>query len=195
LLKLGITGGIGSGKSLVCSIFKQLGTPIYNADDRAKTIVNTNIGLKSKIIQHFGELSYIHGEYNRKHISDIVFSDKNKLKLLNDIIHPVVFNDWKEFCIQHQKEKYIIKEAAIMLETESKNTVDKIVLVYSPLQLRIERTMKRDDSSEQEVLKKISNQMPEEEKLMLADYVIFNDGSTSLIEQVMDLHYELINTK
>lgn len=193
MLKLGITGGIGSGKSLVCSIFHQLGVPVYNADERAKFIINFDDELKNKIIQNFGEFSYVNGVYNRKYISDIVFENKHRLQVLNDIIHPVVFNDWKVFCNQHQNEKYIIKEAAIMLETESKNTVDKIVLVYSPLQLRIERTMKRDNSNEEEVLKKINNQMPEEEKLQLVDYVIFNDGNTSLIEQVMELHKGIIS--
>lgn len=193
MLKLGITGGIGSGKSLVCSIFKQLGIPIYNADERAKDIINSDKALKSKIISAFGDLSYIDGLYNRKYISGIVFENKNKLQLLNDIIHPAVFNDWREFCKLHQNEKYIIKEAAIMFETESKNTVDKIVLVYSPLHLRIQRTMKRDNSSEEEVLRKINNQMPEEEKLKLADYILFNDGNKSLIEQVMELHNEIIS--
>jgi dephospho-CoA kinase len=193
MIKLGITGGIGSGKTTVCKLFAQLGIPIYNADERAKYLVNHHTDLQKEIILHFGEDSFINGEYNKAYISNIVFKDSQKLKILNHIIHPYVFNDWVSFCLTHQASPYIIKEAAIMLETESKNTVDRIVLVYSPMELRIKRVMARDGVEEGLVLNRIKQQMPDEEKMKLVDYIIYNDHEHSLENQVLNLHQLLTN--
>ena len=191
MLRLGITGGIGSGKTLVCSIFQQLGVPVYNADTRAKWLINNHTELKTKLIKQFGEATFKDGLYNTAHISSIVFGNPTQLALLNAIIHPAVFEDWKQFCELHQTAPLVIKEAAIMLETDSKYTVDKIALVYAPLALRMQRVMQRDQISEADLLKKINTQMAEEEKLKLADYVIVNDGEQSLVEQVLKLHQQL----
>ena len=191
MLRLGITGGIGSGKTLVCSIFQQLGVPVYNADTRAKWLINNHTELKTKLIKQFGEATFKDGLYNTAHISSIVFGNPTQLALLNAIIHPAVFEDWKQFCELHQTAPLVIKEAAIMLETDSKYTVDKIALVYAPLALRMQRVMQRDQISEADLLKKINAQMAEEEKLKLADYVIVNDGEQSLVEQVLKLHQQL----
>jgi dephospho-CoA kinase len=191
MLRLGITGGIGSGKTLVCSIFQQLGVPVYNADTRAKWLINNHTELKTKLIKQFGEATFKDGLYNTAHISSIVFGNPTQLALLNAIIHPAVFEDWKQFCELHQTAALVIKEAAIMLETDSKYTVDKIALVYAPLALRMQRVMQRDQISEADLLKKINTQMAEEEKLKLADYVIVNDGEQSLVEQVLKLHQQL----
>lgn len=193
MIKLGITGGIGSGKTTVCKQFAQLGIPIYNADERAKYLVNHHTDLQKEIILHFGEDSFINGEYNKAYISNIVFKDSQKLKILNHIIHPYVFNDWESFCLTHQASPYVIKEAAIMLETESKNTVDRIVLVYSPMELRIKRVMARDGVEESLVLNRIKQQMPDEEKMKLVDYIIYNDYEHSLENQVLSLHQLLTN--
>lgn len=192
MLKVGITGGIGSGKSTVCAIFEKLGIPVYYADTRAKALVNSHAELQSKITAAFGENSFNKGAYNRAFIASIVFADRTKLDLLNDIIHPYVFNDWLEFCHLHQNAPYVIKEAAIMLETESKKTVDFVVLVHAPLELRIERIMHRDASSRAEIEARIKAQMPESEKLKLANAVIYNDQKSSLIEQVLILHQRFI---
>jgi len=188
MLRVGITGGIGSGKTTVCSIFEKLGVPVYYADPRAKDLVNTNQELQNKIINAFGQNSFIEGAYNRAFIASIVFSDKVKLDLLNSIIHPFVLNDWKSFCLEHAQSPYIIKEAAIMLETESKNSVDHIVLVHAPLETRIKRIHERDKVSEAEIKARIESQMSEEEKMKLADSIVYNDQSHSLIEQVLALH-------
>ncbi|MDP2176418.1 MAG: dephospho-CoA kinase [Bacteroidota bacterium] len=192
MLKLGITGGIGSGKTTVCKIFEHLNVPIYYADERAKWLVNNHQNLKKDIIHHFGETSFIDGKYNRAYIADIVFKDKEKLNLLNQAIHPYVFEDWNKFCFLNSEKPLIIKEAAIMLETESKNTVDKIALVYSPIELRIERIKKRDRLDENQILKRMDMQMSDEEKMQLADYIIYNDLQHSLIDQVNDLYHKLI---
>lgn len=191
MLRLGITGGIGSGKTLVCSIFQQLGVPVYNADTRAKWLINNHTELKTKLIKQFGEATFKDGLYNTAHISAIVFGNPQQLALLNAIIHPAVFEDWKQFCDMHQAAPIVIKEAAIMLETDSKYTVDKIALVYAPQKIRMQRVMQRDQISEADLLKKINAQMAEEEKLKLADFVIINDGEQSLVEQVLKLHQQL----
>lgn len=193
MLRLGITGGIGSGKTLVCSIFQQLGVPVYNADTRAKWLINNHTELKTKLIKQFGEATFIDGLYNTAHISSIVFDNPQQLAFLNAIIHPTVFEDWKQFCEQNKTSPIVIKEAAIMLETDSKYTVDKIALVYAPQSIRIQRVVQRDQITEADLLKKIKVQMSEEEKFKLADYIIVNDGEQSLIKQVTKLYNDLLS--
>lgn len=194
MIRLGITGGIGSGKTTVCHVFELFGVPIYNADSRAKHLVQNQPELKKAIISEFGEQSYINNEYNRAFIGSIVFNDIEKLQKLNAIIHPYVFNDWEQFCIKNKDEPIIIKEAAIMLETESKNTVDQIIVVVSPIQLRIKRLIKRDHSSEEEIINKINKQMSDEDKIKLAHFVIYNDEQHSIIEQVNKIYNYLISS-
>jgi dephospho-CoA kinase len=188
MLRVGITGGIGSGKTTVCSIFERLGVPVYYADLKAKELVNTNLDLQNKITNAFGQNSFIEGAYNRAFIASIVFSDMRKLELLKSIIHPFVLNDWGEFCKQHANFPYVVKEAAIMLETDSKNSIDTIVLVHAPLELRIQRIQERDHSSKLEIEARINAQMSEDEKMKLANYIVYNDQKNSLIEQVYALH-------
>lgn len=193
MLRLGVTGGIGSGKSTVCKIFEHLGVPVYNADDRAKFLIANDSSIQNGIISVFGDDAYLDGIYNRPYISKIVFEDKVKLRQLNDIVHPAVLNDWALFCAGHQDHKYIVKEAAIMLESEGRNSIDKVVLVYAPEDVRINRVMQRDNVSEEAVKTRIASQMPEEEKMKLADFVIYNDGQhDSLIQQVLNLHNQLL---
>lgn len=194
MLRVGITGGIGSGKSIVCAIFEQLGVPVYNADARAKWLVGHDPVLRKNIIAAFGPESFKDNTYNTAYISGIVFNQPDRLAELNAIIHPVVFADWEQFCNNHRQHPIVIKEAAIMLETESKNTVDRIILVYAPDALRIQRVMERDGTSEEMIRKKIERQMPEADKIPLVNYVIYNDGSRSLIEQVKELHTGLLSS-
>lgn len=192
MLRLGVTGGIGSGKSTVCQIFESLGVPVYNADARAKFLVGNDKALQAELSSAFGEQTFINGEYNRTYIAGIVFADKFQLEKLNAIIHPHVLADWDDFCSQHAHLSYVVKEAAIMLETDSKNSIDKVALVYAPQNLRIERVMARDGVDRAVVEARIAMQMPEEEKLKLADFIIYNDADHSLIEQVLHLHQQLI---
>ena len=188
MLKIGITGGIGSGKTLVCSIFSSLGVPVYNADESAKRLVAKHEMLQDEIKKAFGDQAFLNGQYNRGYMASIVFSDQLQLQRLNGIIHPYVFADWTEFVKQHAHHQYVIKEAAIMLETESRLTVDKIVLVYAPLVLRLERLKGRPGFNLEDALKRMDNQMTEEDKLPLSDFVIQNDGEHALIEQVLALN-------
>jgi dephospho-CoA kinase len=188
MLRVGITGGIGSGKTTVCSIFEKLGVPVYYADLKAKELVNTNLDLQNQITNAFGQNSFIEGAYNRAFIASIVFSDKRKLELLNSIIHPFVLNDWEDYCKQHANFPYVVKEAAIMLETDSKNSIDTVVLVHAPLELRIQWIQERDHASKSEIEARINAQMSEDEKMKLADYIVYNDQKHSLIEQVYTLH-------
>ncbi|HEY1045269.1 MAG TPA: dephospho-CoA kinase [Bacteroidia bacterium] len=193
MIRLGVTGGIGSGKTTVCAIFEHLGVPVYYADIRAKQLVDQDPEIKQAIINEFGQESFKNNIYNRSFIASIVFNDRSKLEKLNDIIHPAVLNDWNKFCQQHSQLPYVVKEAAIMLETDSKNSIDEIALVFAPLDLRIKRVSSRDGSTEAEIMARINAQMPEEEKLKLADYVIINDEKNSLIEQVMSLHHKFVD--
>lgn len=191
MLRLGVTGGIGSGKSTVCQIFESLGVPVYNADARAKFLVGNDKALQAELSSAFGEQTFINGEYNRTYIAGIVFADKFQLEKLNAIIHPHVLADWDAFCSHYTNLSYVVKEAAIMLETDSKNSIDKVALVYAPQNLRIERVMTRDGVDRAVVEARMAMQMPEEEKLKLADFIIYNDADHSLIEQVLHLHQQL----
>jgi dephospho-CoA kinase len=193
--KIGVTGSIGSGKSLVCKIFEQLGVPIYNADDRAKELMISNLEIIEKVKQLFGNESYFEtGELNRKHISDIVFNNKELLSQLNQTVHPIVFNDFDNWLSGKEKQKfnYIIKEAALMFETDSYKALDKFIVVTAPLILRINRTMHRDAITNEQVLARMDNQLSQEEKLAKADFEIKNDEQISVIEQVVKLHQLLI---
>ncbi|MBC7425442.1 MAG: dephospho-CoA kinase [Bacteroidia bacterium] len=187
MLKIGITGGIGSGKTTVCKMFHQLGVPVYSADERGKELMLEE-PIRTQLIEAFGTESYsAEGSLNTKHLSDIVFQDPAKLQKINAIVHPVVFNDFTEWC-NKQTAPYVIKEAAIMLETVSRLTVDKIILVYAPKELRLQRVADRDGSTNEEILNRMSKQMPEEEKIKLVQYIIYNDGTASLTDQVNGLH-------
>lgn len=193
MLRLGVTGGIGSGKTFVCSIFSRLGIPVYSADSRAKELVYAPT-VKQQIIDKFGAEAFMDGKYNRAYIASIVFNDKVKLEELNKIIHPAVLNDWQEFCLANAQHAYIVKEAAIMLEIpESRATVDQVVLVTAPEELRIKRVIKRDGISEAEVIQRMKNQLSDEEKIKLCDWQIINDESHSVIEQVYNIHQTLIS--
>lgn len=189
--KIGVTGSIGSGKSLVCKIFEQLGVPIYNADDKAKELMVKNAQIIETVISLFGAESYFkNGDLNRKHLSNIVFHNKELLTQLNKTVHPIVFRDFDNWLIEQEnkKNKYVIKEAALMFETDSYKVLDKFIVVTAPLALRINRTQFRDNISEEQVLARMNNQFSQEEKLAKANYEIKNDEQISVIEQVYQLH-------
>jgi dephospho-CoA kinase len=187
MLRIGITGGIGSGKSTVAGIFSVLGIPVYDADSAAKRLMSEDESLKEKIIEHFGEKSYLESKLNPKHLSQQVFNDTKKIELLNSIVHPATIKDAEEW-MKKQKAPYLIKEAALIFESGSNKTLDKIIGVSSPLSLRVERTMKRNNITSEQVMDRINLQMNEEEKMRLCDYVIINDEEQMLIPQVLQLH-------
>ena len=187
MLKIGLTGGIGSGKSTVARIFELLDIPVYYADAAAKEIMNTDETLQQEIKQHFGEAAYQDGRLDRSYIASIVFRDKSKLELLNSLVHPATIRN-AESWMQQQTAPYILKEAALFFEAGSAGGLDYIIGVYTPKALRILRTMQRDNTSREEVEKRMKNQLDEEIKMRLCDFVIYNDEQQLVIPQVLKLH-------
>ncbi len=193
-LQIGITGGIGSGKSLVCRIFSLLGVPVYDADSRAKSLMTTDGILVSQIRKEFGVLSYrADGGVNREYLAEHVFNDPERLKLLNSLVHPRVGEDFNRW-VREQRSVYVLKEAALLFEAGSNTALNKIIVVSAPEELRISRTLQRDrHRTEQQVKDIIQNQLKEEEKLKLADYIVVNDESKPLIPQVLELHKQFLS--
>lgn len=193
-LQIGITGGIGSGKSLVSRIFKLLGVPVYDADSRAKSIMTTDGILVSQIKKEFGVLSYrADGGVNREYLAERVFNDPEKLKQLNAWVHPRVGEDFIRW-VTEQSSAYVLKEAALLFEARSNTALDKIIVVSAPEALRISRVLQRDKHrTEQQVRDIIRNQLNEEEKLKRADYILVNDDSKLLIPQVLELHQQFLS--
>jgi len=189
---LGITGGIGSGKTTVCEIFEVLGVPVYYADERAKWLLNNDAAVKENVIALLGNEAYSSGELNRPFIAEKVFANKNLLEQYNAIVHPAVAEDTLSWNSQHLDEPYILKEAALLVETGSYLNLDKLIVVTAPENIRIERVVQRDGLSKEAVAARMANQIPESEKVKLADFVIVNDGTQSLIEQVKNIHQEIM---
>ncbi len=194
MIKVGLTGGIGSGKSLISSIFKILGIYIYDTDTAAKQMYYTNADLKQKMINYFGKEVYFEsGKLNKEFLSKQIFKDKTKLALINSWVHPLVKSDFENQLKLQSNLPYIIKESAILIESGAYKNVDKIIVVTAPQAIRIERVCKRDNTSATEVEKRINNQLSDEERLPYADYVITNDDKNLLIPQVLNIHNQLIN--
>jgi len=191
MLKIGLTGGIGSGKSTVAKLFEVLGVPVYYADEAAKRLMNEDEELKEKIQQQFGKETYNNGKLNPAYLSSIVFNDAEKLALLNSLVHPVTINDVAKW-MQQQTAPYIIKEAALIFESGSQELLDKVIGVYAPAPLRILRAMKRDNVTKEEILARMNKQIDEEIKMRLCDYVIKNDEQEMLIPQVLELHKKFL---
>jgi dephospho-CoA kinase len=188
MLKIGITGCMGSGKSTVARVFAQLGVPVYDADSRAKELMIKSPGLVAGIQELFGIEAYdADGLLNRSHISARAFQDKSLLDHLNALVHPAVFKDFEDWCAS-QENAYILKEAALMFESDSYKQLDKVIVVTCPEELRIQRAMKRDGLSRDAVHARMKNQMSEEEKLARAHYEIRNDEEHLVIPRVLELH-------
>jgi dephospho-CoA kinase len=194
MLKVAITGGIGSGKSLVCQVFKTLGIPIFDADAVSNQLVEHDATLKTAITELFGKEAYKNNIYNRKYIAHIVFNQAEKLKALNELIHPKAIEAAKQW-FEKQQTPYAIKEAAILFESKAEQDIDIIIGVTAPEQIRIERVMQRIGCSKDEVIKRMQQQMPEDEKMKKCNYIIHNDNVTALIPQVLQIHEKLLNFK
>lgn len=189
MLKIGVTGGIGSGKTTVCQVFEVLGIPIFYADAVAKQIMHTDKKLQQEIQQAFGKQSYTtEGQLDRKYIAHIVFSDSKKLDTLNAIVHPAVFTAFDNWAAEQTHVPYVVKEAALLFESKSYKMCDYAVLIQAPLDLKIRRIMQRDDIGLEEVQLRMSRQLTDEQKEPLADFILINDEHKLLVPQIISLH-------
>lgn len=188
---VGLTGGIGSGKSTVAGFFRKLGIPVYNSDERAKKLMNTSKALKEKLIQLFGDLAFDKGQLNRDYISDKVFNDRAVLEKLNAIVHPAVRKHFIKWSKQ-QDAPYVIQETALLFENKGQDKYDKTILVTSPLALRFERLMARDQSTKAQIESRMKNQLNDAEKIKLADYLIENIDLKETALKVSELHQKIL---
>jgi dephospho-CoA kinase len=191
VLKIGLTGGIGSGKSTVAQIFEVLGIPVYYADTAAKRLMNEDADLKLAITNIFGKQAYRNNILDRRYISSIVFSDPAKLASLNAVVHPATKKDGEAW-MQQQTTPYAIHEAALIFEANVAERLDHVIGVSSPLELRIKRAMDRDKVNRDQVLKRMGQQMDENVKMSRCDFVLINDEQQLLIPQVLDVHMKLL---
>lgn len=191
--RIGITGGIGSGKTTACQLFETLGIPVYYADDRAKWLMNNDDQLRRQLIEVFGTATYgTDNQLDRAYLAKVVFSDKEKLDILNGIVHPAVRADGIRWDEEHQQTPYTLREAALLYESGIYQLLDQVICVTAPEALRIERVIARDQTTAEAVKDRIDKQWPEEKKVALADYIIHNDGQQSLIHQVYRIHRQLL---
>ena len=191
MLKIGITGGIGSGKTTVAKVFEVLGIPVYYADDAAKKLMNTDEKLKEKIQLQFGNDVYKDGRLDRKYLSEIVFKNPEKLQLLNALVHPATLKDAERW-MQNQSTAYSLKEAALIFESGAQEQLNYVIGVTAPDPLRIQRTIHRDNITREEVILRMDRQMDETIKIKLCDFVIKNDEQEMLLPQVLELHKKLL---
>jgi len=192
MIEAGITGGIGSGKTTVCRIFESMGIPVYYADPRAKFLMYKDKELKQQIKNLLGEEAYhSNGRPNRAVIATKIFSDKELLKGINSLVHPAVKNDYLKWRAQ-QKSKYTLYEAALLVENNSYKKLDALIVVTAPESMRLARVVKRDNSNIEAVKSRMKNQLPESAKVAVADYLINNGGSQSLIPQIWEINQKLI---
>lgn len=193
MFRVGLTGGIGAGKTTVARMFEVLGVPVYYSDYQAKKLMTEQPELREQIKNAFGDAVYLwDGQINRPYLAEIVFHNPEKLNLLNSIVHPALWADAAAWSETKVPKPYTVQEAAILFETGGYKMMDANIMVYAPLEERIRRTMARDKIDRHAVLARIDKQMPEEKKLELVDYVIYNDGTDSLVSQVVTLHHTLI---
>ncbi len=192
---LGLTGGIGSGKTLVCSILEKLGVKVYYADSEAKRLMNTDPDLVIQIKALFGMEAYNGTSLNREFLAKEVFGDPAKLAFLNAAVHPVVRKDFSHW-VQTQKDApYVVEETAILFESGARQFLDGSILVYAPEGMRLQRVMERDGLNEEGVRSRMKNQMDEEDKKKLADHIIINDEKEMLLPQVIELHKKILNSR
>ncbi|HVU96712.1 MAG TPA: dephospho-CoA kinase [Puia sp.] len=193
MIKVGLTGGIGSGKSTVAAIFETLGIPVSYADDEAKRLMNEDPGLRAAISREFGAEAYAGGTLNRKYLAGLVFNDPIKLETLNNLVHPVTIREGSQWMREQAAlgHPYAIREAALIFEARGAGNLDFVIGVYAPLALRIHRTMQRDHISREAVQQRMRNQIDEEIKMKLCDAVIRNDEREAVIPQVLALHEKL----
>lgn len=194
-LLLGITGGIGSGKSTVCQLFSVLGIPVYNADERAKWLVSNNPEIKKAITAVFGAEAFLEDKYNKAFIASVVFNSSEKLKQLNQIVHPAVGRDFEQWVLLNgEKSPYLVKEAALLFDSGSGNNLDYVAVVHAPDDLRIQRVKERDPQRDESQIRNIvANQMSQAEMMSRASFLIDNSGLSLLIPQIIAINSSMLS--
>ncbi|HMQ08235.1 MAG TPA: dephospho-CoA kinase [Saprospiraceae bacterium] len=194
MLRIGLTGGIGSGKTTVGKLFEELGIPVYYADQRAKHLMNYDPDLKKQIKSLLGSESYYdNGRLNRTYVAYKVFNDRSLLQKINHLVHPAVHKDAERWYQTLGNVPFTIYEAALIFESNGHNRFDRIIVVSAPEEVRIQRVMDRDDVVREKVVERINNQIPQEEKDKKADFLIINVDLHSLKEQVRDIYSKIVN--
>ena len=191
MLKIGITGGIGSGKSIVAKVFEHLDIPVYNADTAAKSLMENDPASRASITELFGPEAYLNGTLNRSFISSLVFKDSRLLAALNALVHPATIQYGKEW-MNRQSAPYVIKEAALIFESGTQAELDYVIGVYAPQALRIHRVMQRDTVTREQVMQRMANQLDESLKMKLCDVVVVNDDQQLVLPQVLALHEKFL---
>lgn len=189
---VGLTGGIGSGKSLICSILEKLRVPVYYADAGAKKLMNSDPDLKHQILKLFGAQAYKCGSIDSAYLAGRLFGDAALLSAMNSLVHPLVRRDFRRWAEQHDELPYVVEEAAILFESGAYKEMDFTVLISAPEEVRISRVMERDGSKRESVQKRMEHQWSEGELRELADHVIVNDGQQMLLPQVINMHNKLL---
>jgi dephospho-CoA kinase len=193
MMVVGITGGIGSGKTIVCGVFRQLGVPVYEADAETKKLYNTQPEIADRIKKEFTDVVFDKSEkLDKQKLATLVFKDESALKKLNEIVHPFVISHFEEWVKLHKTSSYVLKEAAILFESGTDQGCDRIITVSAPVELRIQRTMMRDKRTKQEVEQIIQQQWSDEEKIKRSDFVIVNNELQLVIPQVLEVHTKLL---
>ncbi|MEY3404574.1 MAG: hypothetical protein RL161_4 [Bacteroidota bacterium] len=198
MLQIGITGGIGSGKSTVATVFHCLGIPVYDADSHAKALMTTDGNLKEAIRKEFGTLSFTdQGQLNRNFLASEVFPNQEKLKRLNQLVHPRVAEDYQKWfnVQQNRRYPYVVKEAALLYDSGSNRLLDKVIVVAAPDSVRMERVKERDKRSDLDIETIMKRQMPQEEMIQRADFVVENDGKSMILPQILKLHQLFLTFK
>lgn len=191
-MRVAVTGGIGSGKTIVCSVFKKLGIPVFYADMEAKRLMDTNPLIKEELVKYFG--NQIYNDENkliRTKFASLIFNDSKALSFVNSVIHPAVRNEFARWATE-QNSPYVIQEAAIIVETGQATFFDKIIAVHASQEIRVQRVMKRDQVDRVKVIERIKNQLNSDELLKYADYIIENDGTQMIVPQILTIHNKLL---
>jgi dephospho-CoA kinase len=193
--RIGITGGIGSGKSIICKVFELLGVPVFYADDEAKKLYYHE-DVKATLVEKYGKEIYTSdGKLNREKLAQIIFSNSEELKFINSLIHPLVAEVYKQWCEKYKHLPFTLKEAAILFESGSYKEMDKVITVSAPKEIRIKRIMKRDNLLRAQIEERMKNQWTEEERLAKADFVIYNNDEQLVLPQIIELHQKLISNE
>jgi dephospho-CoA kinase len=192
MLKVAVTGGIGSGKSIVCEVFEKIGIPVFYADKCAKKIMDTDRNIKEELITYFGTDIFDSNEkLMRGKFAEIIFNNKSALLKVNGIVHPAVRSEFEEW-VKIQNAPYVIEEAAIIFESGLEHNFDRIISVTAPLELRIQRVMKRDKISRNKVFDRLKNQHTDEGKIKKSDFIIVNDDKEMILPQIINIHCKLL---